>query len=112
MQSNHQLATTVLINHVPKDAKDQKTQMQKIHTLAVPGILPKLSSRGSEVLIEVVLLALLPWYGSTQPPLGQGGLSLRGGQTHWELWFSGAKRNLPARQTPRSRPLINFSNHS
>lgn len=46
MQSNHQLATTVLINHVPKDAKDQKTQMQKIHTLAVPGILPKLSSRG------------------------------------------------------------------
>lgn len=73
MQSNHQLATTVLINHVPKDPKDQKTQMQKIHTLAVPGILPKLSSRGSEVLIEVVLLALLPWYGSTQPPLGQGG---------------------------------------
>lgn len=110
----------MLTNHVPKDPKDQKTQTQKIHVLAVPGMLPKLSTMGrspggaqhsNEVLTEVVLLALLPWYGSTQPPLGEGGLSLRGGQTHQELWFSGAKRNLPARQTPRSRPLINFSNH-
>jgi len=65
----------------------------------------------SEVLIEVVLLALLPWYGSTQASLGEGGQSVRGGQIHWELWFSGAKTNLPARQTPRSHPLINFSNH-